>query len=263
MSVALDPALVGLIEPHTGPILETVRAFRSRSDYTGIVRTVAGRIFVKAVRDPSRATSSLEREAAVNTAVRHLAAELLWQARGNTWFALGFKYVPGNHASFEPGSRDLPAAVCAIDRIGDTSLPDVMRSWRETRWDQYSDGAAGRFRGRTLLHGDISPNNLLVGPDANVTIVDWAWPTYGAGFIDPACFAVRLIAAGHTPAQAEEWASRCNGWRDADPSAIDAFALATERMHQRFERSSPKPGHRVIAEAATAWAAYRGMPVLT
>ena len=196
----LEPDLATLIEQHTGPILEAARTPRGfTSDYTGIIRAASGRVFVKAVRDPGRLASSLEREAAINPAVQHLSPALRWQARGHGWLALGFQHAPGKHASFTPGSPDLPAVTRAIDRIATITLPPVAQDWRESRYDRYANGTAALFAGGTLLHGDINPDNLLTGPDGDVTIVDWSWPTHGAAFIDPACLVIQLIAAGHTP----------------------------------------------------------------
>jgi hypothetical protein len=255
----LEPGLAALIGQHTGPIVEAARTPRGfTSDYTGIIRADSGCVFVKAVRDPGRQVSSLEREAAINPAVRHLSPALRWQARGHGWFALGFQHAPGTHASFQPGSPDLPAVVHGIEHISTITLPPVARDWRESRYDRYANGAAGLFAGGTLLHGDINPDNLLVGPDGDVTIVDWSWPTHGAAFIDPACLAVQLIAAGHTPAQAEHWAARCTAWRNAVPAAVDAFAAATVRMYQRFEHLDPEPWRKAMTTAATSWVEYRG-----
>jgi hypothetical protein len=58
---------------------------------------------------------------------------------------------------------------------------------------------------------DFNPLNVLITP-ARTWIVDWAWPTRGAAFIDPACFVLRLMAHSHTPASAERWARQCAGW---------------------------------------------------
>jgi hypothetical protein len=253
-----DPGLATLIETRTGPILEAERPPRGyTSDYTGIIRTASGRVFIKAARDPGRLTSSVEREAAVNPAVQHIAPPLLWQARGNGWIALAFQHVPGTHASFAPESADLPAVTRAIDRISQIALPPVAKDWRENRYDRYADGTKALLAGRTLLHGDINPDNLLVTADGEVTIVDWSWPTHGAAFIDPACLAVQLIAAGHAPAQAEGWAARCTAWQEAGPAAVDAFAAATLRMYQRFEQIDPEPWRKTMTAAAATWVDHR------
>jgi hypothetical protein len=258
---ALDADLSALIEPHTGTVLEAARSARGfTSDYTGIIRGDGGRMFVKAVRDPGRHVTSLEREAAVNPAVRDLAPALLWQARGHGWLALGFEVAPGRHASFAPGSPDLPAVTGALDRISRIPLPGAARDWRESRYDRYADGTAELLSGATLLHGDINPDNLLIDPAGEATVVDWAWPAHGAAFIDPACLAVQLVAAGHAPAEAEGWAARCTAWREADPAAVNAFAAAMVRMYQRFEQLSPEPWRKAMTTAAADWAAHRGVP---
>jgi hypothetical protein len=70
-------------------------------------------------------------------------------------------------------------------------------------------------------------------------MVDWAWPTPGAAFIDPAWLVLQLIAAGHSAEDAESWAADCRAWTDANPSAVDAFATATLRMH--LARSERRP----------------------
>ena len=40
---------------------------------------------------------------------------------------------------------------------------------------------------------DVDPLNILLGPD-RMWIIDWAWPTRGAAFIDAACFLIRAMA---------------------------------------------------------------------
>jgi hypothetical protein len=249
--------LATLIETRTGSILEATRTQRGySSDYTGIIRTGTGHVFVKAVRDPGRYVSSVEREAAINSAVLHIAPELLWQARGQGWFVLGFQYVEGRHASFSPGSPDLPAVLRAVDIIGRTPLPDVAGDWRENRYDRYTDHPE-LFGGDVLLHTDINPDNLLVRDDGEVTVVDWSWPTHGAAWMDLATLVVQLISAGHSPAGAEDWASRCSAWRRANTAAVDAFAVATVRMYERFEERDPAPWRKAMTSAARAWAGHR------
>jgi len=189
--------------------------------------------------------------------VQHIAPPLLWQVRGNGWLALAFQHVTGAHASFAPGSPDLPAVTRAIDHISTIPLPPVAKDWRENRYHRYADGAEALLVGGTLLHGDINPDNLLVTADGKVTIVDWSWPTHGAALIDPACLVTQLIAAGHTPASAEDWAAHCTAWQEADPAAVDAFAAATLRMYQRFEQLDPQPWRKAMTIAAATWADHR------
>jgi thiamine kinase-like enzyme len=62
--------------------------------------------------------------------------------------------------------------------------------------------------GDALLHTDFNPLNILLGLE-RVWIIDWAWPTRGAAFIDAGCFLIRAMAAGHSPSEAEALAARC------------------------------------------------------
>ncbi|HVB46302.1 MAG TPA: hypothetical protein VNF47_26840 [Streptosporangiaceae bacterium] len=144
-----------------------------------------------------------------------------------------------------------------VNAIGAIECPDLARDWRETRWDRFTDQAS-MFEGDALLYTDINPDNLLV-TDNGVSVVDWSWPTRGAAFIDPACLAVQLVAAGHTPDEAEQWAQRCTAWQSADPEAINAFATATVRMYRHFESRDPAPWRRAMTRAVTTWAVHRSM----
>jgi hypothetical protein len=245
-----------LIEPYTGTISEAHHTERGySSDVTVIVECAAGQLFLKAVREPSRQASSLAREAEINPYVRSVSPALRWHLHDQGWIVLAFDAVSGKYADFRPGSPDLPAVADAVNAIGAIDCPDVARDWPETRWDRFTDHPAA-FAGDTLLYTDVNPDNLLVG-SVGVSVVDWSWPTRGAGFIDPACLAVQLVSAGHTPAGAEEWAQRCTAWQSAEQGAIDAFAAATVRMYEHFENRDPAPWRKAMTEAAAAWATHR------
>ena len=88
-------------------------------------------------------------------------------------------------------------------------------------------------------------------------IIDWAWPTRGAAFIDPACFLLRLMLGGHTAAQAEAWAAQCDSWAAAPDKAIDAFALACARLYAEIAYEDPQPWKQRLATAARDWARHR------
>ncbi|MFD3511276.1 hypothetical protein [Nocardia sp. NPDC058666] len=53
------------------------------------------------------------------------------------------------------------------------------------------------FDGDALLHTDWFPTNVLV-PGDGVRVVDWAWASRGAAWIDAALWAVWLRLAVHT-----------------------------------------------------------------
>ncbi|WP_433890090.1 protein kinase [Streptomyces sp. CA-111067] len=254
-----------LIRPHAGEIVSVERTKRGFSaEFTGLIDAEHGRFFVKAVRNrPGGHRASLYREWVINPAVQPLSPAIRWTARDDEWIVLGFEAVEARHARFEPGSPDLPRITGALKEIAHVTVPDEARGWAETRWDRFAGGEAeaGLFRGDTLLHTDINPSNILVGARA-VWLVDWAWPTLGAAFIDPAILALQLVAAGHSAESAESWAAHCPGWTDADPRAIDAFAVAQLRMYQGLvERRPDQEWLGAMVTAAREWLAHRSVPL--
>jgi len=245
-----------LITPRTGEISAVRNADRGySSDVTAIIDCAAGQFFIKAVREPSYHALSFSREAQVNPYVRPVSPALRWQLHENNWIVLAFDVIHGQHADFSPGSPDIPAVAGAVRAIGEIACPDIARDWSEGRWNRFTD-SPDLFAGDSLLYTDINPDNFLITP-AGASVVDWAWPTRGAGFIDPACLVIQLIAAGHTSEDAESWARHCPAWNSADANAVSAFAAATLRMYQYFENRDPAPWRKEMTKAVAIWAAYR------
>lgn len=257
------PALHALIHPHTGGLTGIRPTERGdMSDLTALVECERGPFFVKAMRNrPGGRRDSLLREERINPFVQPVSPALRWQAENEEWIALGFDVVDGRPSNFKPGSPDLPAVVELLNRMGELDLPDIARDWPETRWNRFvsNESEANLFQGDALLHADINPSNLLVG-DRDVWAVDWAWPTRGAAFIDPAQLVVQLVSAGHCAAAAESWAAECKVWASTDPKAIDAFAAATVRMWRAMaDRRPAEPWLTAMVAAAQAWADHRAV----
>jgi hypothetical protein len=257
------PEFWALIEPHTGDVFgvrHTSRGFSS--DLTALVECAKGPFFVKAMRNrPGGRRDSIIRERVVQPYVRSVSPALLWHAEDENWIVLGFEVVDGRRPDFAQGSPDLPGVVDLLNRVGDLELPQAARGWPETRWDRHvpNKAQAELFRGETLLHTDIHPSNLIIGA-RDLWVVDWAWPTRGAAFIDPACLAVQLVSSGHSPESAESWAAGCKAWSNAHPDAINAFVAAYVWMLWRHARRRPQDSWRKeMAEAVELWAKHRGI----
>lgn len=153
---------------------------------------------------------------------------------------------------------DLPKVVDTMQRLALLWCPELPQLKRaERRWAAYVEPAdLSLLRGDTLLHTDYSPDNVLIDGDA-ARLIDWAWPTLGAGFIDPSCLIVRLILAGHTSERAEACVSPAPAWTSATTRAVDVFASALARMSAQIAAADPHPWKNGMAEAALAWEAYR------
>ena len=248
-----------LIQAQTGSVhgAQTVTAGLN-SQLAVALDTVTGPVFVKGLQTDHPGVVRQHREAMINPCVLPVAPRLRWQTEGAGWNLLAFDYIPGTrHADYTPGSADLPAVVQVLNRLRQIPCPHLPVKQAEQRWGAYLDDEAARnlLVGDTLLHTDFNPLNVLM--DAGTAwIIDWAWPTRGAAFIDPACFLLRLILGGHTAAQAEAWAAQCDSWPASD-KAIDAFALACARLYAEIAHEDPQPWKQRFAAAARDWARHR------
>jgi hypothetical protein len=170
---------------------------------------------------------------------------------------VGFEQVPGGPADYTPGSPDLPIVLDCLRLLQAIPAPDLPLKRAEHRWRAYVDDPADleQFAGNSLLHTDFNPDNVLIAHRAY--LVDWAWPTRGARWIDPALWALWLIAAGHTPDQAESHAARLLSAKTAPAPALTAFVKANRRLWTEIATDDPDPWTAQVAEAAERWDRHR------
>lgn len=250
------------VEARTGPVrsARTISAGLG-SELAAVLDTAgAGTVFVKGLPVGHPGAVRQQREAVINPYVSAVAPVLLWHDRAAGWDLLAFEYLAGTrHADYSPGSADLPRVLAVMHQLAALPCPDLpeMKHARQ-RWAAYIDHEhdLSLLDGDALLHTDFNPLNILLGP-GRAWIIDWAWPTRGAAFIDPACFLLRAMAAGHSPAQAEALAAGCPGWTAAPPAAIDVFAAASARLYAEIAAADPQPFKRDLAAAARQWASHR------
>jgi hypothetical protein len=139
-------------------------------------------------------------------------------------------------------------------QLGEICCPALPMKQAEHRWSSYPD-APELFAGEHLLHTEWSPGNVLVNDAAH--LVDWAWPTRGAGWIDPACWVVWLVASGHSPRSAEAWAAQVPAWHAAPRDSLNAFARVQATMWDGIAQDGPEPWTQRMAGAARQWAENR------
>lgn len=246
-----------LIETQTGPIRTATPISEGRnSEISVIVRTDDDEFFVKGRHADHPQAWTQAREKAVNPSVRYIAPALKWSVEDAGWNLLGFEYLRGERANYSPGSKDLPKIVRTLRALQQIPCPDGVELKRaEDRWAAYTD-KADLFAGDHLLHTDWTPGNVLINDRAY--LVDWAWPTRGAGWIDPACWVVWLIAEGHEPHVAEEWGALVPSWDTAPPDGLEEFARVQAAMWEGIAAESSEPWTRQVARAARLWAMHRG-----
>lgn len=258
----LPDSVRAAIAKHTGAIQQTrVVSTGMNSALAVVVNGVRGRVFVKGIRNDNPGVVAQEREAAINPYVREVAPAVLWQlADVEGWHVLGFEHVDGRVADYRPDSADLPPVLATLRVLGQTVCPELpVVKDAGKRWAAFLDDPADveLFAGDALLHTDYNPDNFLVTEDGRAFLIDWAWPTRGAAWIDPCCLLIRLIAAGHTAVDAQKWVSQVPAWHTAPPRALDVFARACVRMWQSIADHDPQPWKQRMAAAARDWAENR------
>ncbi|MEU5722741.1 hypothetical protein ABZ783_13060 [Micromonospora sp. NPDC047738] len=217
--------------------------------------TSAGRVFCKGGQANGPGAWLYRKEARINPWLPDAAPRLYWTVERDGWLVLGFEHAPGRHPCLEPGSPDLDTVadlLAALARELTPCPPVEVQPFRE-RWRGLI--APELVDGDTLLHTDMTPRNFLLGD--RLRLVDWSAPCRGAAWIDTAFMLVRLIRAGHSPADAERWAVRIPAFAEADGEAITAFTDAMVRLWGRMQRSAPAPHRGPLLDAARQWHAHR------
>jgi hypothetical protein len=229
-----------------------------------VLETGSGPVFLKGLTKDQPGVVTQQKEADLAPAVAGVSPHLLWHEQVDGWDLLAFEAVEdARHADYAPGSPDVPKVLAMLDRLAAVPCPPVSMFAAERRWGKMLDDPADaqRFAGASLLHTDWHQFNVLI-TNSRAWLIDWAWAARGAAFIDPALVVPRLIAAGHTPGEAEGWVQKSAAWQDADQESVTLFSQALARMLRTLANNDPHgEWRRPMVEAAATWAAYRGSPL--
>lgn len=283
------PAVVRTaIERKTGPVTATQSPSTGRnSDFSATLHTPAGPVFCKAIADADSPRGRMHRhEAAINPFLPPaLAPTMRWRTAADGWLILGFDHVNGRHADLSPNSPHLPAVTTTITALTTSTTPappetprlaDQWRrlapwrrlantpttltdTWTTDRLDElqaWETHAAEHADGDSLIHTDLHAYNILVWGD-NARLVDWAWSRTGNPAVDIAFLTTRLIAAGHEPAAAEQWADQFLAWKRTDTDKKTALAVAIWGIWTYKNSHDPRPLWDTLIPAARAWAQHR------
>lgn len=245
------------IADKAGPVLVARTAEGGlNSGIAAFIDTPDGQVFVKGIPTDHPQAPAQRRESAIAPHLPRSCPRLYWHIETAGWDLLGYEVLQGRHADYAPGSSDLPLVTAALEELQTITAPaDIAIKAADQRWAAYAPpGTASLFAGDTLLHTDLAPHNVLV--DDRAHIIDWAWPTRGAAWIDPAVLILRLLEAGHTPAAADAFAGRFPSWRTAPPEAVEAFTVANAALWAEIARNDHAPWKVEMAHHAAEHSAY-------
>jgi hypothetical protein len=263
------------IEDQTGPIMSTDTANAGDSaDMTAVLGTDRGPVFVKAVHGDGRRARWLRNEHSAGHLTAGIAPRPAFACEVDGWLAVGFEYIAGRPADLTPASPDLPCLTTVLDDIAhrpgsglhplshrwaDTSFwddlkglpPGALPAWDLTAAATRASDISSAVAGDRLIHTDLHSEQFIVRSE-RVWVVDWSWPAQGAPWVDAAFMVIRLIGAGHTPQQAEQWAARLDCWTGAT-DALDAFACHVAGLWSLW---AVRPSSRAARNRATWARAY-------
>lgn len=247
---------LAVIESRTGSVIKAEPVSGGlNSEIAARVHTADAIVFVKGLRQDHRRVWTQKREADINPHVSAIAPRLLWRAEEAGWDLIAFEDIDGPHADYAPGSPHLPLIADTMRLLSEIQAPDVVAREMSDRMKDHTD-TPELFAGGTLLHTDWFPTNVLI-TGGRAVLVDWAWASRGAAWIDPALWVVWLVKSGHTPEEADEWAARVPSWRTAPAEGINAFAAATVSVWEEITDGDPEPWTLDMLTAARRWESYR------
>ncbi|WP_158734445.1 hypothetical protein [Streptomyces sp. NRRL F-2747] len=88
-------------------------------------------------------------------------------------------------------------------------------------------------------------------------LIDWAWPTRGAAWIDPAVLILRLMEGGHSAEAADAWArGEFPSWAAARHTAVAAFSEANAHTWDEIARHDPQDWKKHMGRIAPDWVTY-------
>ncbi|MEU9206914.1 aminoglycoside phosphotransferase [Streptomyces sp. NPDC048415] len=245
------------VEQHTGPVVRAkTAAAGANSGIAATVHTADAILFVKGVPSDHPQARTQQREAAINPYLPPSCPRLLWHVQAAGWDLIGYERILGRHAEYTPGSPDLPLVARALVELQNIPCPDIELKRAEDRWSGYA-GLAGieQLVGDTLLHTDLAPHNMLITTRGH--LIDWAWPTRGAAWIDPAVLILRLMEAGHSAPSADAWArEQFPTWAAAPDASVLAFSGANARTWDEIARNDPQVWKKNMSHLAHHWLNY-------
>ncbi|MFG1715442.1 phosphotransferase family protein [Micromonospora sp. NPDC049203] len=263
------------------------------------VRTAGGgRAFVKAVSPAQndRSPGLYRAEARITAALPPgaPAPRLLGSYDDGDWIALVLTDVEGRHPATPWRADELAAVLCTLEAMAaaltpapaGVSVPTAAEllahdfgGWRRLAADPpagldpwarshlpelcaAADRGLAALTGDTLCHVDVRADNLLLGPDGSVTVVDWPWACRGPAWLDTLLTVVNVqVYGGHDP-DALLAARRLTA--DVDAADLTGVLAGFTGFFLDGARQPPPPGiptvrafQRLQGESLLPWLTHR------
>jgi aminoglycoside phosphotransferase (APT) family kinase protein len=240
------------------------------------VRTATGaRAFVKAVSPAQNPVSPgmHRREASVTAALPPgtPAPRLLGSFDDDEWIVLVLADVEGRHPVTPWTTPELSAVMRTLDAMAAALTPSPvpglpsattflgpdLAGWNRVAadppadlhpWAQrhlsdlraMADRGLAALGGDTLVHLDVRADNLLIGPDGAVTVVDWPHACVGPPWLDRLLLLINVrLYGGH---DVEEMLQQCAANSGAEPADLRGVIAGAAGYFVDACRLPPPPG---------------------
>ena len=125
--------------------------------------------------------------------------------------------------------------------------------------------AADAGRGESMIHLDVRSDNVLITSRDGAVLVDWAWGSRGAPWLDVVILLINVSQYGpHTPAELDDIVAAHPLTRAVDPWLITLIVLGMTGLLESRGRAEPPPAlptirtwQRHAALGAGRWLRYR------
>ena len=249
---ALPESVTAEIAERVGGTIEVNPApSGNHAEIASTVTGSTGKVFVKAA-STELSVRSLRYELAATEAIDCYPPAVVWHFEVDGWLVVGTEHLDGPHPDLSPGSPDLDGLALALKGLQET--PARGGPWFTPQ------GRLGfahpAIDGGTLIHSDLNPANLIVTAHG-LRIVDWAYATKAAAWVELALLAQWLIGSGHTPEQTEDWLAQHSAWAATDSKVLDDFASRNAAKWSAKSRQSTEGWVHDLAVWTGEWAAHR------
>ncbi|MBG6093060.1 phosphotransferase [Actinomadura viridis] len=170
--------------------------------------------------------------------------------------------VSGDLAAIPSVRERLESSFHAYHRLAET--PHRLSAWERRnieRLTKAADDALECVAGEFLVHLDLRADNIVVAHDGAAYIVDWAWASAGAPWLDKVSLLVNVATYGGDP---EPYVAGDRLLASVPPEHIDAFLIGLSGMWTEAASEPPPPGlptlrdfQRLEGNATLAWVRAR------
>ncbi|MET7969760.1 phosphotransferase [Micromonospora sp. NPDC005305] len=246
-----DSVTTGIAERIGGTFEVSPAPSGNHAQIASTVSGPAGPVFVKAAVGELN-VRSLRYELAATRAIDRHPPAVLWHFESDGWLVVGTEHLAGPHPDLSPGNADLDLLAVTLKALQETPAPGEPWFTPTARLGF----AHPAMDGETLIHSDLNPANLIVTAQG-LRIVDWAWATKAAPWVELALLVQWLIGSGHSAEQAEEWLAQFPAWTATDRDVLDNFASRNASKWSAKSRQSTEGWVDDLAMWTGEWAAHR------